>query len=325
VRGKEGASDHAPAWVLLRDAATKRPRKSVPRVPQRTRKKSARKTSSTKAVRRPLLVIDGDSFAHRSYHALPKTILTGDGKPAGAILGFANFLLRLYQAEQPRAVLVAWDTLEVPTYRHEKFPAYQSGREFDDALVEQLDALPQFVAACGFANAKAAGYEADDFLAAAVAAEERRRGNVLVASGDRDTFQLASDKTTILYPVRAGEMARIGPAEVRARYGVEPKQVPDFIALRGDPSDKLPGAAGVGAAGAASLLRRYGTLEAALAAGRFPGQADKLRLYRSIATMDAKAPLPRLAVQKPSWRKAAALAREWGLNQLAERIEKIAA
>ena len=108
------------------------------------------------------------------------------------------------------------------TYRHEAFPDYQSGREFDDALVEQLDVLPEFVAACGFANAKAAGYEADDFLAAAVAAEEKRGGTALVASGDRDTFQLASERTTILYPLRAGEMARIGPAEVRERYGVDP-------------------------------------------------------------------------------------------------------
>ena len=181
--------------------------------------------------RRPLLVIDGDSFAHRSYHALPKTILRRGRKPAGAILGFANMLLRLYREEQPRAVLVAWDTLEVPTYRHEKFPAYQSGREFDDALLEQLDVLPEFVAACGFQNAKAPGFEADDFLAAAAAKEEKRGGTVLIASGDRDTFQLASDRTTILYPVRAGEMARIGPAEVRARYGVDPEQVPDFIAL----------------------------------------------------------------------------------------------
>ena len=194
--------------------------------------------------RRPLLVIDGDSFAHRSYHALPKTILRRGRKPAGAILGFANMLLRLYREEQPRAVLVAWDTLEVPTYRHEQFPAYQSGREFDDALLEQLEVLPEFVAACGFQNAKAPGFEADDFLAAAAAKEERRGGTVLIASGDRDTFQLASDRTTILYPVRAGEMARIGPAEVRARYGVDPEQVPDFIALRGDPSDKVPGAPG---------------------------------------------------------------------------------
>jgi len=102
-----------------------------------------------------------------------------------------------------------------------------------------------FVAACGFAYAKAPGYEADDFLAAAVAQEEQRGGSAVVASGDRDAFQLASDRTLILQPVRAGQMARIGPAEVRERYGVDPKQVPDFIALRGDPSDKIPGAPGM--------------------------------------------------------------------------------
>lgn len=273
---------------------------------------------------RPLLVIDGDSFAHRSYHALPKTIRRRDGKGAGAIVGFANFLLRLYQSERPRAVIVGWDTLEVPTERHQKFPAYQSGREFDDALVDQLRLLPEFVAACGFANAKAPGYEADDFLAAAVAAEERRGGTALVASGDRDTFQLASERTTILFPLRAGEMARIGPAEVRERYGVDPKQVPDFVALRGDPSDKLPGARGVGPKGAADLLRRCGTLEGALAAGRFPAEAEMLRLYRSIATMNAAAPLPSLGNQTPTWAKASALAHAWGLKQLADRLVEIA-
>ena len=124
------------------------------------------------------------------------------------------------------------------------FPAYQSGREFDEELIGQLNALPEFVAAFGFANAKAPGFEADDFLAAAV--EERVGGSALVASGDRDSFQLAWSTTTILYPSRAGELARIGPEEVRQRYGVDPKQVPDFIALRGDPSDKLPGVPGVG-------------------------------------------------------------------------------
>jgi DNA polymerase-1 len=221
-------------------------------------------------------------------------------------------------------VLVAWDTLSAPTYRHRKFPAYQSGRKFDDALVEQLKILPKFVDACGFANAKAAGYEADDFLAAAAAAEEKRKGTVLVASGDRDTFQLASARTTILYPVRAGEMARIGSAEVRERYGVEPKQVPDFIALRGDPSDKLPGLAGVGATGAASLLRKYGTLEELLAAGRFPAHAKNLRLFCAIATMNPEAPLPALPDQTPTWEKAARLATRWQLKQLAGRLGKLA-
>ncbi|HUI98314.1 MAG TPA: 5'-3' exonuclease H3TH domain-containing protein, partial [Xanthobacteraceae bacterium] len=232
-------------------------------------------------------MIDGDSFAHRAYHALPKTIRRDRNRPAGAILGFANMLLRLYRAEQPRAVLVAWDTLEAPTYRHAAFAAYQGGREFDDELIEQLAVIPQFVAACGFANAKAAGYEADDFLGAAVRREEKRGGTALVASGDRDTFQLASERTTILYPVRAGELARVGPREVRERYGVDPAQVPDFIAIRGDPSDKIPGLPGVGAAGAAALLRRYGSLDALLAAGRYAAHAERLRLFRAIATMNA--------------------------------------
>ena len=187
----------------------------------------------------------------------------------------------------------------------------------------RLEVLPAFVTACGFKNAKAPGYEADDFLAAAVAAEERRHGTALVASGDRDTFQLASDKTTILYPLRAGEMARIGPAEVRERYGVNPDQVPDFIALRGDPSDKLPGARGVGPKGAADLLKRYATLDGVLAAGLFPAQADDPRLFRSIATMNRAAPLPSLAAQKPTWTTAADLARSWGLNQLNDRLTRL--
>jgi DNA polymerase-1 len=272
----------------------------------------------------PLLVVDGDSFAHRSYHAVPKSIRRAGGRGGNAIVGFANFLLRLYESERPRAVLVGWDTLDAPTYRHQAFEAYQSGREFDADLVEQLEILPQFVEACGFACAKAAGYEADDFLAAAVVAEERRRGAAIVATGDRDAFQLASERTTILQPIRAGEMARIGPAEVRERYGVEPRQVPDFIALRGDPSDKLPGARGVGPKSAAGLLRKYASLEEALAAGRFAAGAEALRLYRRIATMDASAPIPALPDQTPTWDKAAALAREWELNRLADRLTELA-
>jgi DNA polymerase-1 len=273
----------------------------------------------------PLLVVDGDSFAHRSYHALPKTILRKGRKQAGAIVGFANFLLRLYQQEKPRAVVVGWDTLTETTYRHEALPEYQSGREFDDALLEQLDVLPELVAACGFVYGKAAGYEADDFLAAAVAREEKRKGSAIVASGDRDTFQLVSGRTTVVFPIKAGEMARIGPAEVMERYGVEPRQVPDFIALRGDPSDKIPGAKGVGAQTAASLLRRYGSLDAMLAAGKFAEQGEDLRLYKQIATMDASAPLPRLTDQKPDWGRAAELARSWELKQLAVRFEQLAA
>jgi len=272
-----------------------------------------------------LLAVDGDSFAHRAYHALPKTITRAGGRPSGAIVGFANMLIRLWEAEKPRAVLVAWDTLEAPTYRHDAFTAYQSGREFEAALLEQLPLLPELVAACGFAVAKAAGYEADDFLAAAARAEEAGGGTTLVATSDRDAFQLASERTTILQPVRGvSELARIGPAEVGERYGVEPAQVPDFIALRGDPSDRLPGARGVGPKTAAAVLAQYGSLEAALEAGRFAAQAEELRLFRRIATLDASAPLPSLVDQSPTWAEASSLARHWGLGQLAGRLAGLA-
>jgi DNA polymerase I len=272
---------------------------------------------------RPLLAVDGDSFAHRAYHALPKTIRRAGGRPAGALVGFANMLLRLWDAEQPRAVLVAWDSLDVPTYRHEAFEGYQGGREFDDELLEQLALLPELVESFGFACAKAPGYEADDFLAAAAETEAGRGGEALVATSDRDAFQLAGDHVTILQPTRGvSELARIGPAEVRERYGVEPAQVPDFIALRGDPSDKLPGARGVGPKKAAELLGQYGSLEEALGAGRFAAEAEQLRLYRRIALLDRSAPLPPLDDQEPTWAQAVELAGKWGLGALAGRLEE---
>src|SRR5262245_12268030 len=106
------------------------------------------------STRRPLLAVDGDSFAHRAYHALPKSIRRRGNQGGGAIVGFANLLLRLYADEQPRAVLVGWDTLAAPTWRHHALEGYQGGRSFDAELIDQLEVLPEFVAACGFAWAK---------------------------------------------------------------------------------------------------------------------------------------------------------------------------
>jgi DNA polymerase-1 len=126
---------------------------------------------------------------------------------------------------------------------------------------------------------------------------------------------------TILTPTRGvSELARIGPDEVRERYDVEPDQVPDFIALRGDPSDKLPGAPGVGPKGAAQILHEYDSLEGALKAGRFGPIAEDLRLYRRIATLDASAPLSPLETQSPQWAEASRLLGDWGMNQMAERL-----
>ena len=281
--------------------------------------------SAGKRTQAPLLVVDGDSFAHRAFHALPRSIRRADGSPGNLLTGLVSMLLRLWQAERPRAVFVGWDTLFVPTYRHEALPGYQAGREFDPELLEQLDLAPGLLEAAGVACAKVPGFEADDFLAAAVGEERRRGGTALVATSDRDAFQLAADDVTILQPIRGvSELARIGPAEVRERYGVEPAQVPDFIALRGDPSDKIPGARGVGAKTAASLLGQYADLDALLAAGRFAAEADALRMFKRVATLDATAPLPALPDREPDWSAGAAAADALGLGRLAGRLEEAA-
>ena len=279
-------------------------------------------TSKTPPV---LLAVDGDSLAHRAYHGMPKTIRGAGGRPAGALTGFGNFLLALWERVQPDSVVVGWDTLGAATYRNTELPSYQSGREFDDAIIEQLDALPAFVEAFGFVAAKGAGFEADDFLAAA-AAEGTWPGIVVVVTSDRDAFQLVTDRVLVLQPVKGvSELATIGPAEVRERYGVDPAQVPDFIALRGDPSDKIPGAPGIGPKNAATILNQHGSLEGALAAGRFPEIADDLRLYRRIATMDPGAPLPKLGLTRPDWAGAAAHAETLGLGALSRRLAERAA
>lgn len=265
-----------------------------------------------------LLALDGDSLAHRAYHALPSTIRTRDGGPANALVGFSNFLLTLWTSEAPVAVLAAFDSLSSPTYRQELLPGYQGGREFDEAILSQLELLPALATAFGCLVAKAPGYEADDFLAAAAASWP---GRVSVVTSDRDAFQLVSERVSVLQPLRGvSELAHIGPREVMERYGVEPAQVPDFIALRGDPSDRIPGARGVGPKTAANLLKEFGTLEGVLAAGRFAPFADDLRLYRRIAEMDASAPLPELGARPFDRVGAERWARGFGLNGLAERL-----
>jgi DNA polymerase-1 len=184
------------------------------------------------------------------------------------------------------------------------------------------------VTAFGFANAEGGGYEADDFLAAAARLECEAGGTALVVTSDRDAYQLVSASVTVLAPQTGGRPpARIGPAEVRERYGVEPRQVPDFIALRGDPSDGIPGAKGIGAKTAAQLLQRYDTLEALvesrgeLTARQAEALADPaLPLYRRVATMDAGAPLDRPGDAALDRARAADHARSIGAARLAERL-----
>ena len=274
---------------------------------------------------RPLLIIDGDNLAHRAYHSMPKSLRSSDGKrPINAIVGWTNMVLTVWEAEQPRAIFVAWDTLGVDTYRHKLLPTYQGGRVFDDAIVKQLDWLPGVARAFGFGNGKLAGYEADDFMAAAAYAETQRGGRSLLLTTDRDAYQLVSDSVLVLAP-RGGvrDLMRIGPAQVVERLGVLPEQVADYKALAGDASDKIPGARGIGPKAAAALLLKYGTLEAVLEARAdtiSPEVAEQLRAYKHIVNMqgDVEVQLPLSA--PPDWAAAAEELARLGAANLSERV-----
>jgi DNA polymerase-1 len=276
---------------------------------------------------RPLLIVDGDNLAHRAYHSMPKSLRSADGRrPINAIVGWTNMLVTLWENEQPRSVFVAWDTLGVDTYRHNLWPTYQGGRIFDDAIVKQLDWLPDVARAFGFGVGKKAGYEADDFMAAAASAETTRGGHSLLLTTDRDAYQLVSDSVTVLAP-RSGvrDLVRIGPQQVVERMGVLPEQIPDYKALAGDASDNIPGAKGIGPKAAASLLLRYGTLEAVLEARAdtiSATTADQLRIFKDIVSMRGNeliVELPRTA--PPDWSSAAAELHRLGAENLAQRLE----
>jgi DNA polymerase-1 len=280
---------------------------------------------SNSSAERPLLVIDGDNLAHRAYHSMPKSLKSANGRPINAIIGWTNMLVTLWESQQPRSIYVAWDTLGVDTYRHKIWPGYQAGRVFDHAIVTQLDLLPTLAAAFGFGVGKRAGYEADDFMAAAAQAETKRGGHSLLLTTDRDAYQLVSDSVTVLAP-RAGvrDLIRIGPQQVVERMGVLPEQVPDFKALAGDASDNIPGAKGIGPKAASALLLKYGTLEAILEARTdtmSPTLAEQLRAFKHIVSMqpdDLEVLLPNTA--PPDWRAASEKLRELGAENSADRL-----
>lgn len=273
----------------------------------------------------PLLIVDGDNLAHRAYHSTPKTVRAEGGEPINAISGFFGMLAGIWRNERPRGVFVAWDTLGAETYRNRLWPDYQGGRVFEPEIVRQLGVLPGLCAAFGFGVGQRAGYEADDLMAAAVAAELKRGGTCLVLTTDRDAYQLVSERVTVLNPRRgATEIERIGPPEVEERLGVPPALVLDFKALSGDSSDRIPGLRGVGPKTAASLLREHGTLERALDARGDPDDTTLALLFREVVRLrpDVAVRLPRSGA--PKWRAGAAALREVGAQGLAERMAALA-
>jgi DNA polymerase-1 len=276
------------------------------------------------------LIVDGDALAHRAWFALGH-VAGRDGQPVGLLQGTIQMLAGAWDAFGPRALAVAVDSRE-RSERHALVPAYQAQRdgEPDADLITQLDALPGLVRAFGFPAIAVPPWEADDVCATLATLEEAARGTALVLTHDRDAYQLASARTTIVRPVSGvSEVEHVDPAGVEERYGVRPDQVPDLIALRGDPSDNIPGARGIGAKTAAGLLGRYGDLEGVIAhageltparARAVAAAADELRLYRRIATMQRDLPVERPADAEPDWETGAEACDAAGMGRLAVRI-----
>jgi 5'-3' exonuclease len=284
-------------------------------------------------VTRPLLVTDAPHLLYRAFYALPDTITDGKGMPVNALLGSANQVLWCIEKYDPRAVVFCFGA-EAAHYRVEAFPAYHAERPpVPDKLEPQWQRSADFYRALGWSIAYDDELEADDLLHSLAAVETEAGGHTLILTGDRDMFQCASESVTVLLQ-RARQQGpdEVGPDEVREIYGISPEQVPDFIALRGDPSDGLPGAKGIGAKTAAEILQRKGNLEHAIlgAIREKPSvrralieQADELRSFKDIATLRA------IAVDRPpdaptDFAGGAAAATELGMNRLATRLGEMA-
>ena len=214
-----------------------------------------------------VLLIDGHSMAYRAFFALPaENFTTASGQHTNAIYGFATMLLSLLSSEKPTHVAVAFDVSRT-TFRSEIFPEYKANRaKTPDEFRSQMSYLHQLVESFGISTFEIQGYEADDIIATIAKAAEKEGAQVLICTGDRDSFQLISEKTTVLYPKRGvSDLVRMNAQALLEKYGMTPEQYPDFAALRGDPSDNLPSVPGVGEKTAAKWIIEYGSLKQLLA------------------------------------------------------------
>jgi 5'-3' exonuclease len=280
---------------------------------------------------RPLLLVDAPSMLFRAFYALPESIEGKDGRPVNALLGAANLVLREVEQHEPRAVVLCFGP-DAADYRLELFDGYHADRpEVPDGLVPQFEDARAFFEAFGWTVAVSETLEADDLLGSYARREAARGGEALVMTGDRDMFQCANERVRVLYVRTGGRGAElVGPDDVRRRYGVPPELVPDFIALRGDPSDGIPGAKGVGEKTAAELLHRHGSLEAALEGALRESkpkvrsalleQRDELVRFKEIATLRDVGLEP--PPDRPTdYASAARAARDRGMERLARRLE----
>jgi 5'-3' exonuclease len=278
----------------------------------------------------PLLLVDAPYLLYRAFFALPDKIKGADGRPVNALLGSTNTILAVADEQDARAVVPCFGP-DAAEYRVELYAGYHAHRPPMPAdLAHQWVLAPRLYEALGWSVHNHSSLEADDLLGSLARAEEDAGGTALILTGDRDMFQCATDSVAVLLLGQRGKRGpeRIGPAEVERRYGVAPQLVPDFIALRGDPSDGLPGMKGIGEKRAADILRRHGSLAAALDAADRDGPdrnilasaREELEAFREIATLrpvDVDRP-PDAATDREA---GAAVARELGMKGLAERLE----
>ena len=283
----------------------------------------------------PLLAVDAPSMLFRAFYALPTSIEGPDGTPVNALLGAANLILREVERHRPRAVVLCFGP-DAADYRVELFPDYHAHRvEMPGELAPQFADASAFFGSFGWTIATHDSLEADDLLGSFARREADAGGRALLLTGDRDMFQCVGKRVTVLYVRTGGRGAEeVDEAEVERRYGIPPRLVPDFIALRGDPSDGIPGAKGVGDKTAAELLREHGSLEGTLARavrerrprlrGALLEGRERLLAFKAIATL-RDADVERPADRPTDWVSAAGAARDRGMNRLAERLERAAA
>ena len=284
----------------------------------------------------PLLIADGPWLLYRAFFALPRSIADREGQPVNALLGTINAVLAALQARPARAVAVCMGA-EQAAYRVELYEPYHAHRPPMPAeLARQWERLPELVRGLGWTLPASDTLEADDLIHSLALAESEAGGRALILTGDRDLFQSVSERVAILEQRSRGKPAEIGPAEVRARYGVLPALVPDFIALRGDPSDGLPGAPGIGAKTAAELLGQHGSLESLLEAAKRPSaglrprvagalneHAAQLRAFKRIATL-VRVPLALPGDRETDFLGGAGAAAQLGMAGLGERLRGLA-
>jgi DNA polymerase I len=245
-----------------------------------------------------LFLVDGNNLAYRAYFALPEELATSEGFPTNALLGFTNMLFKLLSDYRPKGVAVAWDTR--PVHRHaaaaEADVVYKEGRKpMADLLAEQFPYFRPIVEAFGYRNLEFEGWEADDVIATLASRADEAGIKTTVVSTDRDAFQLVTDNVALMMTPRGVSDVQVyTPDRVEARYGIKPEQIPDFIGLKGDTSDNIPGIPGIGDKTAGQLVAQYGSLEEVIehADELSPARrknitefADQARLSKQLATM----------------------------------------